>query len=234
MFGANARFPGDPLMGGAMTTDGEGSAQERAYRHLLDGIRSGALASGARVVAEAVAQELGTSRMPVRDAIRQLASEGFMTIRSNRGAVVTPLSPEAVGELYEMRAVLEGFAMRLTAERIDAKGLEEADLALTRLDRARGDVDWFVEAHDTFHDVLLGYCPRPRLVGEIRRIRSAAEPYLRITLGHSATATANTTDEHRRVLAAVRTGNPDVAEAEMRAHVLATDVTTLLPGLVRA
>lgn len=205
------------------------SAQSQAYAYLLDEIRSGRLGGGTHVVADKIASTLGISRMPVREAIRQLSSEGFMTIRSNRGAVVTALGVEEIGELYEMRAVLEGFAMRLVATRIDRQGLDEAEIALTRLDRARDDTDWFVTAHDQFHDVLLDYCPRPRMVEEIRRIRRATEPYLRMTLKVSSTAVQNTTAEHSELLDAIRSGDPDTAEAAMRNHVLRTDVEALLP-----
>ena len=204
------------------------SAQAQAYAYLLAEIRSGRLKGGTHVVADRVATTLGISRMPVREAIRQLSSEGFMTIRSNRGAVVTALGAEEIGELYEMRAVLEGFAMRLVTTRIDAQGLDEADIALTRLDRSREDVDRFIAAHDQFHDVFLDYCPRPRLVAEIRRFRRATEPYLRMTLKVSTTAVQNTTAEHGELLAAIRSQDPDRAEEAMRRHVLRTDVEELV------
>ena len=203
------------------------SAQAAAYGYLVDEIRSGRLRGGTHVVADKVAQALGVSRMPVREAIRQLASEGFMTIRSNRGAIVTSLGRDEIAELYEMRAVLEAFAMRLVAERINRQGLEEAEIALQRLDRARADVDWFITAHDQFHDVLLAYCPRPRLVDEIRRIRHATEPYLRMTLRVSSTAIRNTTSEHAEVIEQIRSRDPDAAEAGMREHILRVDVEEL-------
>lgn len=206
------------------------SAQARAYRHLFEEIRSGRLAGGTHVAAEGVAQALGLSRMPVREAIRQLASEGYMTLRSNRGAVVTSLGPEQITELYEMRAVLEGHAAGLVARTIDSEGLEEVALALQRLDRARRDIDWFVRAHDQFHDAVLRYCPRPRIVAEIVRIRTATEPYLRIILRMSPTALAFTLAEHQEVLDALRTGSSDTAENCMRRHILATDIVSVLAG----
>ncbi|MCL4186471.1 MAG: GntR family transcriptional regulator [Rhodobacteraceae bacterium] len=204
------------------------SAQARAYRYLFEEIRCGRLAGGTHVVAEGVAQALGVSRMPVREAIRQLASEGYLTLRSNRGAVVTALGPEEITELFEMRAVLEGHAAGLVASRIDAEGLEEVALSLQRLDRARRDIDWFVRAHDQFHDALLRYCPRPRIVAEIVRIRTATEPYLRLTLRMSPTALAFTLAEHQEVLDALRTGSGETAEACMRRHILATDIVSIL------
>jgi DNA-binding GntR family transcriptional regulator len=203
------------------------SAQALAYNYLIDEIRSGRLRGGTHVVADKVARTLGISRMPVREAIRQLSTEGFMSIRSNRGAVVTSLGREEIVELYEMRAVLEAFAMRLVTARIDSQGLEEAEIALQRLDRARTDPDWFISAHDQFHDAFLAYCPRPRLVDEIRRIRHATEPYLRMTLRVSSTALGNTTREHADVIEQVRSRDPDVAEAGMREHILRIDVEEL-------
>lgn len=178
-------------------------------------------------MAEKVAVELGTSRIPVREAFLQLASEGFMTIRSNRGALVIPFGQNEIAELYEMRAVLEALAMRFVAERIDSKGLEEAEIALQRLDRARTDVDWFITAHNAFHDVLLDYCPRPRLVHEIRRIRRTAEPYFRMTLRVSSTAIRNTVGEHSEVIDQVRSRDPDIAETGMRKHIMRVDVKEL-------
>lgn len=208
---------------------GEGlSAQLRAYRYLVDEIRAGRLPGGTHVAAESVARALGISRMPVREAIRQLASEGYMTLRTNRGAAVTALGPAEITELYEMRAVLEGHAAGLVAARIDAEGLEEAALALQRLDRSRRDLDWFVRAHDQLHDAILSYCPRPRLVAEIRRIRTATEPYLRLTLRMSPTALAFTVAEHQEVLDALRTGSAAIAEDCMRRHILATDIVSIL------
>ena len=204
------------------------SARAIAYRHLLGEIRSGNLPGGTHIAAETVAQTLGLSRMPVREALRQLASEGFVTLRSNRGALVTPLGAAEISELYEMRAALEGLAMRSVAERIDAPGLSEAEIALERLSRARHDVDWFVQAHDQFHDALTRYCNRPRLVAEIERIRSTTEPYLRITLRMSPTAISNTVREHTDVLEAVRSGDPDRAEKAMRQHILDSDISELL------
>lgn len=206
------------------------SARAIAYRHLLAEIRSGALSGGTHIAAETVAQTLGLSRMPVREALRQLASEGFVTLRSNRGAVVTPLGAAEISELYEMRAVLEGLAMRSVAERIDATGLAEAEIALERLSRSLHDVDWFVQAHDQFHDVFARYCHRPRLVSEIQRIRSTTEPYLRITLRMSPTAISNTVREHSEVLEAIRSGEPDTAEQAMRNHILESDIADLLEG----
>ena len=219
---------------GAYTAERPQSAQAEAYQFLLQAIRTGRLPAGRHVSADSVAEQLAISRIPVREAIQRLASEGLMTLRSNRGAIVTTLSGDEVIELYEMRSVLEGLAMRFVAIAIDARGLAEARLLLNRLDQSRSDVDWFIAAHNDFHDQLMHYCRRRRLVREVTRIRTATEPYLRLTLRMSPTAFANTTDEHAILLTVVERKNPDLADTAMRSHILATDILNLLPSVAGA
>lgn len=206
------------------------SAEDEAYAYLLEAIRSGRLAGGTHLVAASISSELGTSSIPVREAMRRLASEGFVTLRSNRGAFVAMLDADAVMELYEMRAVLEGLAARYSATRFDESGSFEGRVLLQRLSRARSAPEDFIRAHNQLHDLINSYCPRPRLVAEILRLRTAAEPFLRLTLCHSREAYDATVGEHTELLEVFARGDPEACEAAMRAHILATDVKTLLPA----
>lgn len=201
-----------------------GTAQTFVADYLRNEIRSGRMSGGTPIVAAPIATELGLSRMPVREAIQQLAYEGLITIRSNRSAVVTQFSPEEIDELYEMLAALEGYAMRLVTKNIDARGLQEAELALIRLGNARDDLSWFVSAHETFHETFLAYCPRPRMVEEVRRVRAATEPYLRLNLHKDSNASKNTVAEHKELLEAIASGDPDIAEQATRRHVGRFDI----------
>src|SRR5277367_3122292 len=108
------------------------SAQQQAYLYLREQIQAGRLKGGMRVKPEDIASEIGTSRMPVREAIRQLDTEGLLTIRPNRGAIVTILSPENLSELFEMRAVLEGLCARRAAATFDEDAADELTLLLNR------------------------------------------------------------------------------------------------------
>lgn len=196
------------------------TAQQLAYIHLQDQIISGALPGGSRLKPEALAQNLGISRMPVREAIRQLNAEGYITIRPNRGAIVTSRTPEQVLELFEMRAVLEGLAARVAAVAGDRHAVDDLEPFLVRLRRVRHDHFAWVERHDEFHDHVCELSGRERLCTEIRRLRLAVRPYLRLFLrankepeiaGH----------EHERILEAIRSGNGKRAETVMRSHVMA-------------
>ncbi len=196
------------------------NAQQQAYIHLQDQIVSGALPGGARLRAETIAQALGISRMPVREALRQLDAEGYVTIRPNRGAVVTNRTPEEVIELFEMRAVLEGLAVRTAVKNATLEDFEDLELTLQRLRRLEAQSALWVERHDEFHDMLCRLAGRPRLAAEIRRLRLAVRPYLRLfTKTHSRPEIPGF--EHDVILTAMKKGNLDRAERAIREHVMA-------------
>src|SRR5687767_7810298 len=94
-----------------------GTAQEEAYTYLREAILSGHYPGGTRLDLNEIARAVRASRMPVREAIRQLDAEGLVSIRPNRGAVVTQLTADDIVELFETRAVLEGLAARVAAPR---------------------------------------------------------------------------------------------------------------------
>jgi len=204
------------------SSDSALSAQRLAYAHIRDRIRAGTLAGGERVVPEAIAAELSISRMPVREAIRQLDSEGLLTIRPNRGAIVTTLTPEDVLELFEMRAVLEGLAARKAAIRMDDDIEDQLFLILRRMRRATAtSVDAFIEQHNAFHEVIGAGAGGSWLRAENKRLAAAVEPYLRLYFTHLEKAQF-TVEEHVALLEALLTRDPDRAEAAMREHVLST------------
>lgn len=196
------------------------SAQQLAYIHLQDQIVSGSLPGGSRLKPEALAQTLGISRMPVREAIRQLNAEGYVTIMPNRGAVVTNRTPEEVIELFEMRAVLEGLAARIAAEVAKPDQIDDLQLFLVGLRRLRYDREAWLERHDLFHDLVCQLSKRDRLCGEARRLRFAMQPYLRLftKLNKEPELKGH---EHERILEEIRSGNGKRAEAVTRAHVMA-------------
>jgi DNA-binding GntR family transcriptional regulator len=198
------------------------SAQRLAYAHIRGRIRAGTLAGGERVVPETIAAELSISRMPVREAIRQLDSEGLLTIRPNRGAIVTTLTPEDVLELFEMRAVLEGLAARKAALLMDDDTEDQLFLILRRMRRATdASVDAFIEQHNAFHETIGARAGGTWLSIETKRLAATVEPYLRLYFTHLNQARF-TIEEHAALLDELRTRDPARAEAAMREHVLST------------
>jgi DNA-binding GntR family transcriptional regulator len=129
---------------------------ERVTATLRDQITSGTRAPGSRLVEREIAAELGVSRVPVRDALRDLVNEGLVTPRPRTWAVVREFSASDVSDLSEVRSALETLAFRLAAERRTRSGLARlrADLD-TELDAAaRGDVTAARRAGTVFHETV--------------------------------------------------------------------------------
>jgi DNA-binding GntR family transcriptional regulator len=206
------------------------TAQQEAYIYLQDQIVSGALPGGSRLQIEDISRSLGVSRMPIREAIRQLDAEGYVTIRPNRGAVVTSRTPKEILELFEMRAVLEGLAVRLAVANVTTLALEDIELDLARLRRVETQSVAWVERHDAFHDLICRLSGRTRLCTDIGRLRLAARPYLRLYAKLHANPEIKGY-EHERIIEALRSGDGNRAERVMREHIMvnAEAIASCLP-----
>jgi DNA-binding GntR family transcriptional regulator len=183
-----------------------------AHRSLRDAVRDelrtrivdGSLAAGSRLVERQLADELGVSRIPVREALRELASEGFVESRPRRGMVVRGLSSEDVDELFDLREALEVLVCRRAAVRLDGPGgealqavLDEAGDAL-----AAGDVDAAVGANARFHAVLLQVSRSPALQSVLDPVNGRLQWLLR---QHPDPQVLY--EEHRAIADAVRAGD---------------------------
>lgn len=196
------------------------SPVDQAYNFILEGILSGEFAPGMRVPTESVAETLGISRMPVRDALRRLEGDGAVTIFANRGASVAEFSPEEVVELIEMRAVLEALAARLALDRMTAADMEELEHLKSRMDRAAGDLLKWISAHDDFHNYLTSLSGKPMLIQYSQRMRLMLRPYFRRHYAESQEFEIHGL-EHQRIIDALGRGDSEELEKTVRAHVRA-------------
>ena len=195
------------------------SATDVAYQYLREQILSGELVGGQRVNLDVVAGTLGVSRMPVRDAVRQLNTEGLLTLYPRRGVIVTSLSVDDVLELFETRAVLEGLALRRGMRAIGSEERRRLRDMVDRLEAWHGDPGDYLRLHDEFHESLCTHSNRPRLLGHIRSIRESVAPYIRLFLklhGQEMRGTG-----HRAIVDAIDSGDPEQAERAVRHHVVA-------------
>jgi DNA-binding GntR family transcriptional regulator len=195
-----------------------GTAQEEAYTYLRDAILSGHYPGGTRLDLNEIARAVRASRMPVREAIRQLDAEGLVSIRPNRGAVVTQLTADDIVELFETRAVLEGLAARVAVPRIDADALDELRAILARMERARGAAATWLRHHDEFHAAICRWSGRQRLVEQTTLVRRMIEPYLRVHAGVYDPPEIGGS-EHGSLIEALGSRDPARAEAAVRRHV---------------
>jgi DNA-binding GntR family transcriptional regulator len=104
-----------------------------------------------------LAERFGISRTPIREAFRQLESEGYLTVIPRKGAVVTALSQQDVQEFYAIKSILEGYAAELAATRLSLKEIEklEAINENLRMLAKDGDVKAFFRVHNEFHELFL-------------------------------------------------------------------------------
>ena len=201
----------------------------QVYWHLRNQILQGELVGGDRINPAVIGDQLGTSRMPVREALRQLDAEGLVTIRPNRGAIVTTLTAAEVCELFEIRAALEALAARCALSHLTEENLFDLDLIRQRMDRARGQAKLWVERHNEFHDFIVNLSQRPRLNADIKRIRNAIQPHLLLYIDvYKSTEIPGY--EHTIVLDAIRSKNAQLLELCIRDHVMsaANGVMTFL------
>lgn len=195
------------------------SAQQLAYTHIRECILDGRYGGGMWLKAADIADELQMSRMPVREALRQLDAEGLVTLRPNRGALVTELSAQDVDDLFAMSAALVALAGGLAVPHMTDRAIAELELLCHAMDQARGDVTLWMERHDSFHDYLAKLSNRRLIVKELARMRLAVHPYLRIYFDvHRESHLAEY--EHHELLNVLRTRNPRLIENSLRDHVL--------------
>ncbi|MDQ2187521.1 GntR family transcriptional regulator [Alcaligenaceae bacterium A4P071] len=197
------------------------TAEAEAYRYIHAAIRTGVYPPGFRLIPEDIAASIGTSRMPVREAFRRLASEGLVTIRPNRGAMVTGLSLDEMQEVFEMRAALEGMAVRLAAPHMTPANLAVMERMLNDMDGHLDNLSDWAHAHQNLHAYLCGLSQRPRLTRHIAALHTLIEPYMRLWI-KALDRPFGAREHHIELLNALRSRDPDIAEAAMRHHVQAT------------
>jgi DNA-binding GntR family transcriptional regulator len=189
---------------------------------ILQEIASGALAPGERVVQERIAESLGVSRQPVQQALALLLSQGVLRDAPGRRLIVAPLDSAYVRQMYDMRAVIEGLAFAEAARRGAAKAARQGP-ALIEAGRkavATGEVPRMIAAdmkfHAFIHELSGNTLVAPTLAPHLT--------YMQRVMGQVLLRDdkpRDIWDEHERMLDAVATGNPALAEALARGHVTA-------------
>ncbi|AMG90351.1 GntR family transcriptional regulator [Bordetella parapertussis] len=181
-------------------------------------ILSGAYAQGERLVEGDLAEEMGVSRIPVREALRALAAAGLVRIEPRRGASVASLSPEHARDIVEVRATLEALNARLAAQRRNPQQVADMDRAIRDGAHAceRGDTAALVEQNRHFHELLGGVSTNAVLQDLMRSLRDRTAL---LFARNSVTRAADILDEHAGILQAVTAGDADLASLLAARHV---------------
>lgn len=194
----------------------EETRSKRIARILADRIISGELSPGTRLRQDKIASEFGASHVPVREAFRELQTQGLAESEPRRGFRVTEFDVAELREVAEMRASLESLALRHAAPNMTRAILEEAKEVTRRGDSANTVREWEA-ANRHFHRLILVPCRMPRLLRTIDDLQTASARFLFAAWRRNWEA--RTDHDHRAILDALRKGQTDLACATLARHV---------------
>lgn len=195
------------------------TAQEFALAELRRGIVTGELVPGQPIRQDAIAERLGISRVPLREALKILEGEGQVTYRPHRGYLVTDLSLEDLSEVYRIRELLESEAARVAANRMRDDDLDRIVAAQDEFEKAHevGDLTMLTSTNRTFHFALLEAANMPRLVRLVRVLWDATDAYRSVYYNDEANR-RRVIREHRKVIKAARARDADQLVDVLNAH----------------
>ncbi len=194
---------------------------EKTYEYLKGKILAGRFSPGDRLTEEHLAEELGVSRTPIREALHKLELEGLIKSLETRGFIIPRDSDEEVEELFDLRAVLEGYTLRLICESISEETLKQLDGYIGKGEEAlrRKELDevfkWNTKFHNTLHGLV---AKRPRFYQILVNMRKYVWRRRRDALQYPD-AGKRTIDGHRKIMLALRLKDPDLCERLMREHI---------------
>jgi DNA-binding GntR family transcriptional regulator len=189
---------------------------------LREMILRGEIQEGEQLRQDAIAADLQVSRIPVREALRQLEAEGLIKIVAHRGAVVSSLSSGEIQELFDIRALLECEVLRLSIPHLTEADFEKAEAILQTFDKAlllpKGDISSWGRLNTQFHAILYSRAERPHFMAIIRQINNNGERYTRLQL-YLTRAFERAKREHHQLLDLCRKRDVEAACKLLQQHI---------------
>jgi len=202
----------------AQRIKGASSAPYYIANVLREAIYRGILEEGKPLHQATLAQRLNVSPIPLREALRLLETEGLVTFRGGRGAVVTALSLEEARELYEMITALETSLLRIAFPKITRRILEEAAAILEEMESEEDCIRWR-DLNQMFHNLFYEPADRPLTLDTLARLRQKTDRTIRV---HLASMRADSQKQHREILLAVESKDLEGAIAALSNHLTYT------------
>jgi DNA-binding GntR family transcriptional regulator len=202
-----------------------GSAADQAYSYVRERVISGDFAAGTRLTEWQIADALGTSRTPVREAMRRLVGDGFLRFQRNYGTFVGTYTAKEIGELFDVRALLESEVAGAAARGISAMQLERLTILQAQIEERGVDLDRnnlarIAALNRDFHLVIAQASESPRMVNMLTNAIQA--PVVQQTFRrYSEGQLQRSFHHHRELIDAFRTGDSSWARDAMSCHVRA-------------
>jgi DNA-binding GntR family transcriptional regulator len=202
----------------AFSTIRRETLETQVYEALRKAIIAGHLARAARLVQDDLATQFGTSRIPVRDALKRLETEGLVTLDERGSYVVSYFGSEDVEEIYGLRLLLEPYAAGRALDCMRASDLEELEHIAREMKEAAAlkDIERYVQLNQTFHLSLYELSRQRRLVRMIQSLWSGLTPLTPMAVPGQLERSAS---EHEAILSALQNRQRDTLESLMRDHI---------------
>lgn len=189
-------------------------------KKIRDDILNGKLKKGDRLIQEEWASKLGVSRMPIREALRQLELEGLVKIEPHKGAIVTPITMEDIEELFHTRSLLESIAAEKSLPYLTEKDIEEIECILQEMESLNigiENIEYYIQMHDKFHKSIRKGCPWKRVNNLVDRTGiSLIAPSLLVE--HFS----ETQRDHRLIYEAIKKKSASELRLAIEYHILRT------------
>lgn len=196
------------------------SLRGRVFESIREDILNGRYKQDTELKEAAIGAELGVSRTPVREALRQLELEGLVSIIPNRGAYVNMITAKDVQEIYEIRSMLEGLCARWATRSITKEQLDsmEESLCLSEYHTTKKNYDKLYELDSLFHEQLYEAGGSRILNHILSDFHDYVKMVRKVTISTSSRSVTST-EEHRAIFEAIKEKDPEKAEALAKEHV---------------
>ena len=196
------------------------SLSAKVFHSIREDILNGKYQANEELKEKNIGEELGVSRTPVREALRQLELEGLVHIIPNKGAFVENVTLKDIKDIYEIRTLLEGLCARWAAENITKEKLEELEetVFLSDFHYSKENWDQILVLDNRFHEIVYEACGSKELTRVLRDYHHYLQRIRRITLEQKERARAST-DEHRAIAEALKARDAATAEECAKLHI---------------
>ncbi|MBR4015595.1 MAG: GntR family transcriptional regulator [Anaerotignum sp.] len=190
------------------------------FNTLRDAILTGKLAPGERLMENQLAEKLGVSRTPVREALRMLELENLVQLVPRKGAQVLDMSEKDIINILEIRSALESLATSLACQKMKEDKIQELRNLLVDFEKAvaENDVERFVDIDEEFHDLIFEATENDKLIQIFRNLRVQLYRY-RMAQAKNDTSMATVVAHHRRLLRAIETHDAAQGMAMAQGHI---------------
>jgi DNA-binding GntR family transcriptional regulator len=191
--------------------------REKILENIRDAIMSGGLKPGEKVAEPELAERFGISRTPIREAFRQLESEGYLTVIPRKGAVVVSFSSKEIDEFYAIKSILEGYAAHRACKNLTEKEIDRLAAINEKLRQLAedGDIKHFFKIHNDFHELFRKAADNAKLEEMISGLVSKFQRLRYASLSKPGRMKISV-QEHSKIIEAFRSRNAELAEQLVR------------------